>query len=177
MKTTFRVALLLATIALVPTTHATTVTYAPTDISGSTWQYHYSITNNTQPSNIGEFTVFFTLGQYSNLSVQASPGNWSSIVAQPDPNLPADGFFDSQALDSGLVPGKSQSGFAVQFTWLGSGTPGSQLFNIVDPKTFATLEAGSTTAATSPVPLPASLLLLMSGLLGMGWSVKRRRQH
>ncbi len=153
---------------------ATVVDFSVTEVSGSTWQYNYTISNTTQPGNIGEFTVFFTQGQSSNLSVAASPGNWSSIVAQPDPNLPANGFLDSQALDLGLSPGSSQNGFSVQFTWLGTGTPGSQPFNIVDSNTFTTLESGNTTLV-SPVPLPASSLLLMSGLVGFGGSMWRSR--
>jgi hypothetical protein len=163
----FRAAVYVASLAVVATgAEATTITYDVAQISGSTWQYDYSLNSNSQPAAIGEFTVFFALGEYSNLSVEASPGNWSSIVAQPDPNLPADGFFDAQALDTGLPPGSSQNGFSVQFMWLGAGRPGAQPFNVVDPNTFATLETGNTTPA--PVPLPASLVLLISGLLGTG---------
>jgi hypothetical protein len=168
-----RFAFLTAILAFGPATYASTIAYTATDISGNTWQYDYSITNNTLPSNIGEFTTFFTLGQYSNLSVETSPGNWSSIVAQPDPGLPADGFFDAQALNAGLAPGQTQGGFAVRFFWLGQGAPGAQTFNIVDPNTFATLEAGTTTLAT---PLPASSVLMLSGMVGLALLVRRRRE-
>lgn len=166
-------ALLTAIAAFVPAAHASTITYTATDVGGSTWQYDYSLTNNSEPSDIGEFTTFFTLSQYSNLSVESSPGNWSSIVAQPDPGLPADGFFDGQALDAGLAPGQTQGGFAVRFTWLGQGAPGAQTFNIVDPSTFATLEAGTTTLVT---PLPASFLLMLSGMAGLALCARRRRE-
>jgi hypothetical protein len=152
---------------------ATVVDFSLSDVSGNTWQYNYSIINTTQPGNIGEFTVFFAPGQYSNLSVQASPGNWSSVVAQPSSNPLVSGSFDAQALDLGLAPGQSQAGFAVQFTWLGSGTPGSQLFNIVDP-TIGTLESGNTTLVATPVPLPAATWLFVSGLTGFGAMVRKR---
>ena len=63
-----------------------------------------------------------------------------------------------------------QGGFAVQFTWLGAGTPGAQPFEIVDPDTFQTLESGSTTV----VPLPATGWLLgwATGLIA--WRARNR---
>lgn len=167
MKVLFT-ALSAAIVIAAGTAQATTITYSATDVSGSTWQYDYIISNNTPADPIHEFTIFFTLGEFSNLQVQSSPGNWNSVVAQPDPSIPADGFFDSLALDSGLQVGAFQNGFAVQFTWLGQGTPRSQLFNVVDPNTFITLEAGTTVPA-APVPLPSSAGLLLSALaIGAG---------
>jgi hypothetical protein len=163
--------LILVSIAFAPTTNAQ-ITYTTTDVSGNTWDYNYTITNNTPINPIGEFTVFYTLGQYSNLMLESSPGNWSSIVAQPDAGLPADGFFDALALDSGLATGNTATGFTVQFTYLGQGTPGSQPFNIVDPNTFQTLSAGNTTRGSvtmqapeiDPVSATSALTLLFGGL-------------
>jgi len=123
------------------------VTYTATDLSGSTWQYNYTFTNSLTSGNIGEVTVYFALGSYSGLSMASSPGNWSPVVAQPDAGLPADGFFDVQATTAGLATGQSVSGFSVDFTWLGTGTPGSQLFNIVNPVDYSTQYAGSTAPA------------------------------
>jgi len=169
MNRLVKVAVIVASMAIVAAANAQ-VSYTATDISGNTWQYNYTLTNNTSINPIGEFTVFYTLGQYSNLTVESSPGNWSPIVAQPDSGLPADGFFDAQALDAGLAAGKSAGGFSVDFTYLGQGTPGTQLFNIVNPYTYATLSTGYTTLAGSthqaPEIDPASAAGAMTLLLG-----------
>jgi hypothetical protein len=120
------------------------LTYTATELSGSTWQYTYSITNSFLTTAVDEFTIFSPVGEYSNLKVISSPGTWNSIVVQPDPALPSAGFFDAVAVNSGLLAGKSQKGFTEQFTWLGKGTPGPQTFDIVNPKTFSTIFAGVT---------------------------------
>jgi hypothetical protein len=160
------------------------VTYTATDISGSTWEYDYTVSNSVLSSNLTEFTTFFTLGEYSNLVTETSPGNWSPIAAQPDPSLPADGFYDALALDSGLASGGSQSGFSVQFTYLGAGTPGSQLFNFVDSSSFATLYASQTTLSpggsgsgptTVPEINPSSFVSAMTLLLGALAVMRGRR--
>jgi hypothetical protein len=131
---------------------AAQVSYTVADVSGSTWEYNYSILNNTAVTSIGEFTVYYTLGEYSNLKLESSPKNWSSIVAQPDASLPADGFFDAQALDGGLTHGNTATGFSVEFTYLGKGTPPAQAFDIVDPNTFATLTSGETSGKSIAAP-------------------------
>ena len=153
------------------------LSYTATDISGSTWEYNYTITNNLTV-NLTEFTTFFTLGQYTNLDVLSAPGNWEggggALAINPDPSLPADGFFDAEASDAGLAPGASQGGFSVEFTYLGTGTPGAQLFNFVDSSSFATLEAGNTTLSSggsgtvsAPEIDPSSWAVAMTLLLGM----------
>ncbi len=137
---------------------ATTVTYSVLNSSDTTWQYDYTVTNDTLGSALREFTVFFDRTQYANLVVNGSPVDWDSLVAQPDNNLPDDGYFDSLNTATGLAIGASQSGFLVQFDFLGTGSPGSQAFNIVDPDTFDVLDSGSTSA----VPLPATFWLLIT---------------
>jgi hypothetical protein len=154
------------------------VSYTATDISGNTWEYTYTVTNGGMATPLGEFTVFFNLGQYTNLMVESSPGNWSSIAAQPDPGLPASGFFDAQALNAGLAPGATLGGFSAEFTYLGQGTPGTQLFNMVNPNTYATLSAGYTTLTGSmhqaPEVDPATAISALTLLLG-GLEVLRGR--
>lgn len=186
MKITALLTVLFSSLLLLPTANAQ-VSYAATDISGSTWQYTYTVTNNLSSVNLSEFTTFFALGEYSNLTLMSAPGNWSPIVAQPDPGLPADGFYDSVALDSGLTKGSSQGGFSVEFTYNGPGTPGSQVFNFVDSNSFATLGAGQTTLTSAgsgggtggtvgaPEIDPSSSVAAMTLLLGALAVMRGRR--
>ena len=56
-------------------------------------------------------------------------------------------------LGGGILGGQSVSGFLVKFDWLGGGTPGSQLYKIVNPVTFETIDSGTT------VPEPAAYVV------------------
>jgi hypothetical protein len=175
--------------AFVPIAGAQTadIVYSTTELSSdaaagtSTWQYNYTITNTT-PAGAGlpaidEFTIYYALGTFENMSVVSSPSNWSSLVAQPDPILASDGFFDAEANDAGLAAGATVTSFSVDFTFLGQGTPGSQLFNIVDfndPSTYADpLQVGFTRLATPVTSAPeidassaaGATTLLIGGLL------------
>ena len=185
-KTWALLAIIVCTDALVSVATAQTadIVYSTTELSSnasngtSTWQYNYMITNTTPGGAlpaINEFTIFFGLGTYSNLSVASSPGNWSSLVAQPDPLLAADGFFDAEANDAGLAAGATQIDFSVDFTFSGQGVPGAQIFNIVDyndPTTYANpLQVGLTRLAATPAPeldtssVVSAMTLLLGGLL------------
>ena len=87
---------------------------------------------------------------------------------QPDTAIPDDGAYDALALQDGASLADS---FVVSFVWLGSGVPGSQFFEVYDPD-FNTIESGE----TAPVPEPATILLVGSGLLalaGLGKRVKK----
>ncbi|MBN8518012.1 MAG: hypothetical protein J5X22_00320 [Candidatus Accumulibacter sp.] len=112
--------------------HATVITYETTNLGAGVWQYDYSVTNNTLLSPIEEITIYFPLGLYFDLLSVFEPLNWDNLVAQPDPSLPADGFLDSLTLSAAILPGQTLAPFSVQFTWLGSGAPGSQSFEVVD---------------------------------------------
>ena len=159
---------------------ATSVDFTATHLSGSTWRYDYLIANDTLGTPIDEFTIFFKLGLFENLSSPQQPAAWSSVIAQPDPGLPADGFYDSATMSGGIAPGGSLSGFSVTFSYLGSGTPGSQLFDIVNPVTFATLDSGQTQlAGAAGAPEPPALTLVAAALLSAAaaHSCRRRRRH
>ena len=153
--------------------NGTTITYNVDSLSANSWQYIYSVINDTLGADVEEFTIYFDLTRYANLAVTASPAGWDSLVVQPDPGLPDNGFFDSLALGAGIAPGAGLSGFAVSFDYLGGGAPGAQPFDIVNPVTFAILESGT----TSGVPEPGTLVLLIGSLAALASSgrISRRR--
>jgi hypothetical protein len=146
--------------SMASTVSASAIGYEVANVAGNSWQYEYLVENNSLSGSLVEFSVFFDLGLYENLSVTATPEGWDGIVAQPDPELPDDGFFDALALSGGIASGTALRGFLVRFDWLGTGTPASQAFDVVDPLTLEVLESGQTT----PVPEPSVLTLLPVGL-------------
>jgi hypothetical protein len=152
------------------TSMATTIYYDVTNITGNTWEYSYTVNNDTLSFNIDEFTIYFSLGDYQNLSVVSSPVSWDSLVVEPDNFLGNDGYFDSLALSGGIAPGNSLGGLIVSFNYLGTGNPGSQLFEIVDPADFTVLDSGQ----TEVVPVPSAILLFGSGLLGLVVVARRK---
>ena len=112
--------------------------------------------------NSAEFTIWFDYGLFDNLSIETPDppsGHWSELVAQPEPVLFDDGYYDGLVISTGIGIGEMVSGFSVSFDWLGVGEPGRQFYEIIDPVTFETLESGWT------IPEPATILLF--GLGGM----------
>jgi hypothetical protein len=154
---------------LVPVS-AATIDYEATNLGGNSWQYNYVVTNDTLGAPLEEVTIFFDVTLYENLAVTASPPDWGSLVVQPDTLLPADGFFDSLASVAGIPVSGSLGGFSVSFDYLGTGTPGAQPFDVVNPTNFQVLESGTTIAV---IPLPASLWLLISAFGCLGFSARR----
>ena len=153
-------------VALIPTSALAVVirsTPLPAVAGGNQWTFDYVVTHGFGDPVIAEFTIYFDRALYANLAVAASPPAWSSLVAQPDSAIPADGFFDSLVIGAGIDAGKSQSGFAVSFLFLGLGTPGNQRFEVIDPSTFEVLRSGST--VVSNIPEPGRYLLASVGML------------
>ncbi|MGI9335712.1 MAG: PEP-CTERM sorting domain-containing protein [Gammaproteobacteria bacterium] len=159
-------------LGVVISAQATIIEYDVEQISGKTWEYSYTVINHTS-APIVEFEILFDLGVYENLHKASAPSEWDPVVAQPDPNIPAAGFYDAMALwDEEIAAGETLGGFAVRFDFLGDGTPGSQLFNILDPSNFPVpLDSGTTqlagTTLPAPVPEPATLLLSLLGIAAM----------
>jgi len=152
---------------------ATTINYNLTNIAGNTWEYTYTVSNDTLGIAIEEFTTFFAVGDYQNLVATATPVDWDPLVIQPDPGLSDDGFYDALDLTAvGIAVGDSLGGFSVQFDFLGTGTPGNQHFVIIDPITFDVLDSGFT--QVSAVPVPAALWLFGSGILALLGFVRGR---
>lgn len=152
---------------------ATTVTYDLNFVSGTTWQYDFSVSNNTLSGDIEELTIYFDLSAFTNLLAVAAPADWDPIVVQPDTNLPQDGFFDWAALAGGVVPGQSLGLFQVTVDFSGGGAPAGPRFEVVDPDNFsALLDFGVAVSSANPVPEPGTWALLAAA--GLAFSLRGR---
>jgi len=158
---------MVAVVSTASTAQASVIRYEVTNVAGSTWQYDYSVANNSLGGALQEFSVFFELGLYANLAFAAAPDGWDALAVQPSAELPDNGFFDALAVSDGIAPGAELGGFSVRFDWLGTGTPGAQAFNVVDPVTLDIVESGQTV----PLPEPGALALV---LVALGTHVARQ---
>lgn len=147
-----------AAAALFSLAHAAIITATISALGGDVYQAEFAITNNSLGQPIEEFTIYFDVGNYLNLSIISSPADWDGIAIQPDPGIPADGFADWLALGMPLNVNQLLAGFIVQFAYVGAGAPGGWFFEVVDPATFAALESGF----VSEVPIPAAFWLFAS---------------
>jgi hypothetical protein len=151
-------------LSLLGNAHASIITYDTTFISGNRWEYTYTVANDTLAFDIEEFSIYFDVGVYENLTIGSIPADWDPLVFQPDPGIPADGVYDALALVSGIAPGDMLGIFSVLFDYLGAGTPGNQAFEIVDPFTFVALDSGVTVTEIASVPEPPGMLLFGMGV-------------
>jgi hypothetical protein len=156
----------------------TWVSYEAEEFGGGRWEYTYEVANfnllvNSQPAVIKEFTIWFDYGLYSNLvvtTVAPLSNSWDEMVWQREPVLQDDGGYDvlTEIGNLGITAGHSVKAFSVKFDWLGQGSPGSQRYEIINPLTFETIEAGVTI-----IPEPASAAIM---ILGAVWMAAKRRR-
>lgn len=149
----------------------TEIIYEITDLGSGQWEYSYEVKNLSLEEGIKEFTIWFDYGLYDNLVVTTpeTPPEWDQIVWQVEPVLEDPGGYDALATGFNIAVDESLSGFSVSFDWLpGTGDPGSQYYEIIDPDNgYITIEDGYT------VPEPATLCLLGLGML----TLRRRRKE
>jgi hypothetical protein len=140
---------------------ATVITAELTALGGDAYRAVYAVSNDGSLGSgtaIVLFDVLFDPADFleSSLAIVTPPAlgaGWDQLLLGSAPGVPA--AYDALALTGGIADGTTASGFAVEFTWLGSGAPtGVQPFAIYDPESFELLESGVT------VPEPAALWLL-----------------
>ena len=152
---------LLLTASWAGPSRATVITAEFTALGGDAYRAVYSVSNDGSlgaGTAIVLFDLLFDPADFleSSLAIMTPPAlgaGWDELLLGSAPGVPA--AYDALALTGGIADGATASGFAVEFTWLGAGTPtGVQPFAIYDPETFELLESGVT------VPEPAALSLL-----------------
>ncbi len=142
--------------------NATLITYEKNHISGNTWEYAYSVNNDSLSLPIENFAIIFEEGLYENINAISSPLGWDILTLQPDSFLPDDGIYDALALSApGIAPGNTLGGFVVQFDFLGTTLPETQNFQVIEPSLFSLIDSGSTQANNITVPAPPVALLLL----------------
>ena len=175
-------ALLICAGAAYPVTIEYAVTDIPDAVPGQNlWRDDYTVAGG--PFLQGQFfDIYFNPLLYGTLTAGPAPGSgWDvMILQQPNPaNLPPfdRGMFDAFALANNA----SLSGtFSVTFTFLGSGTPDSQPFQVFGADA-SLAESGFTTPAVADVaiPEPSTLFLFAFGALallrGPRWRIRNTR--
>ncbi len=115
--------------------HGTTITSDLTKLlPPDRWQATYTIANDTLSVHIEELAIYFQVGQYDNLLVGPQPASWDAFVLQPDTTFLLDGLYEPFAFGAGIAPAASLGGFVVSFDFFGSGSPGAQFFEILNPE-------------------------------------------
>lgn len=110
------------------------------------------------------YTLRFNPDQFADLQT-ASDAEWFASVIQPDPSFSLSGTVDLLALANAPAGAR----FSVEFTWLGSGTPGAQSYDMFDDA-FTIIDSGLTQVALptpQPVPEPLSTSLMLAGLVAL----------
>ena len=150
--------------------------------SPSQYEYRYKVTNDALSPSLSWFSIDFDPALYdegSLLIASVGKAGWVELILLSAPAFPAQ--YDAyKATGAPLGVGESETGFAVRFTWLGTGVPGAQVFTVYDPATLNVLDTGVTAAVVVPpppppgVPEPGTLLLAMVALAGTAAGARRR---
>ena len=155
-------------VGISSTALATNIIYDAADQGFGVWEYSYWVSDNTFNEDYG-FTVYFDDGLYDNITPTSDSGDWDETSWNPSGGLA--GAYDALASTDGA---SLAAPFTVSFDWLGTGTPWdyTQDFEVYFLSPFQILETGT----TAPIPEPATILLVGSGLFGLAGLRKRAKK-
>jgi hypothetical protein len=120
----------------------------------SRFEYRYTVINVSFATPVRWFSVDFDPALYAETSLAITSfglSDWTQQILASVPGLPAQ--YDAHKGTGGALGiGDSAGTFSVQFTWLGTGTPGSQAYTIWDPATLDVIATGTTEIVTDTTP-------------------------
>jgi hypothetical protein len=155
---------------------AGSIQYHLTGLGGNTYRYDYVFSGFALQA-FQEVEFLFSPTLYGDLSNPVAGSGFSRALAQPGNPSGAWGFYSILA----LVENPSLAAtFSVDFTYLGSGDPGTQLYaiNQFNPdRVFQYAIDSGATATTAATPEPSGWLLTAGGLAaGLLPAIRRRRR-
>lgn len=170
-------ALAVLSACFAPFAGAVEIRYALRPLHDDVFRYDYQIRNDGSVgagAAIGALDILFdpALFDEASLTIASVPASsdWSAMFLDSAPGVPA--AFDLSASGTGLEPGATLAGFAVEFRWLGAGSPAAQGYEVYDPVSFDLLQTGTTAPTSVPEPLAATLLLV--GCVALARAHRRR---
>lgn len=116
------------------------------------------------------FSLYFSESLFADLDIVFSPVEWDSIVFQPDALLGA-GAFDSYnplGLSSGLA--------RVSFTYLSTLPFDALAYDFYD-EDYQIVASGTATQVSASVPESSSIVLLLLGLIALGFHARARNSN
>lgn len=136
---------------------APAVSYRALDLADTTagqdlWQIDFTVTGGL--ALFESVNILFDAASYAGIGVLGGDARLSIQAIDPLPALPADGSLTLTATEA--VP--SPVFASAQVVWSGTGTPGSQAFEVLDDQFNVTA-----TGMTSAVPEPSAWLLWALG--------------
>ncbi|MFQ3250474.1 MAG: hypothetical protein ACI9O6_002312 [Glaciecola sp.] len=192
---TFRLIVLALTLNILgsfQTTQALLINASLSNISGNTWQYNYTVTNDSA-TDIEWFAIYFDDLNYDNLALVSGPSSieWDIIVEQPGAFFSGeDGYIDLLAWDPSFALGFGEtiSNLIVSFDFAGTGEPpGAQTAEVYDPSapydpndpnanSLVAIDSALTPATFNQVPVTGISWLFMLAMLATLRGAKSARK-
>lgn len=120
--------------------------------------------------NFSGLSLYFSENLFTDLDIIFSLVEWDSIVLQP--NL----FLGAGLFDNFNVAGLSEGYARISFTYL-SNLPFQALAYDFYDVDFVIVESGLSINVTTPVPESSSIILLLLGLIVLGWRKHLRHSN
>jgi len=138
---------------------ATVISYDLLDLGNNRFECIYVVKNDDLRTPIKQFTLSFDEDYYGNIQVTSGAAisvNWDEIILLPT-GLGVPFEYDALTLADGIGLGQSVGGFSVSYDWFGTGLPGKQPFEIINPSNSQPIYSGNT------VPEATTIILFAFG--------------